>query len=174
MTTSLAGRAIMSGKPVLVRDYRSEADAATLSADIGPMMIVPLAAGEQVLGTLLLGRLAARPGFTEASLQMAASFASTAAVTLELSQARADQMALARMEDHDRIAGDLHDHVVQELFALGMGLQGLASRTGRPEHAERIRAYIDAIDKVIVKIRNTIFQLHAREQRPRQLAGPAA
>ena len=166
---SLAGRAITSGKPVLVADYSAEAGAATLSADIGPMMVVPLAAGEDVLGALLLGRLAARPGFTEAGLQMAAAFASTAAVTLELSRARADQMALARMEDHDRIAGDLHDHVVQELFVLGMGMQGLAGRTDRPEHAERIRNYTDAIDRVIIKIRNTIFQLHAREQRPGSL-----
>ncbi len=166
---SLAGRAITSGKPVLVTDYSSEAAAATLSVDIGPMMVVPLAAGEEVAGALLLGRLAGNPGFTEASLQMAAAFASTAAVTLELSQARADQMALARMEDHDRIAGDLHDHVVQELFALGIGMQGLASRTDRPEHAERIRTYIDAIDKVIIKIRNTIFQLYAGEQRPGSL-----
>ena len=172
LDASLAGRAIVSGKPALVTDYSGEADAATLRADIGPMMIVPLAAGEQVLGALLVGRLAARPGFTEAGLEMAAGFASTAAVTVELSQARADQLALARMEDHDRIAGDLHDHVVQELFALGMGLQGLAGRTDRPEHTERIRSYIDAIDRVIIKIRNTIFQLHARDQRrPDSLQG---
>ena len=154
---------------MLVADYRGEPGAATLSADIGPMMVVPLAAGEEVLGALLLGRAAGRPGFTEASLQMAAAFASTAAVTLELSQARADQMALARMEDHDRIASELHDHVVQELFALGIGMQGLAGRTDRPEHAERIRNYIDAIDKVIIKIRNTIFQLYARDQSPGSL-----
>ena len=171
LDASLAGRAIKSGKPVLVTDYRGEADAATLSADIGPMMIVPLAAGEQVLGALLLGRLATRPGFTDAGLQMAAAFASTAAVTLELAQARADQLALARIEDHDRIAGDLHDHVVHELFALGLGLQGLASRTDRPEQAERIGNYIDAIDRVIIEIRNTIFQLHARDQRPGSLQG---
>jgi GAF domain-containing protein len=166
---SLAGHAITSAKPVLVTDYSAEPGAATLSADIGPMMVVPLAAGEEVLGALLFGRVAGRPGFTQASLQMATAFASTAAVTLELSQARADQMALARMEDHDRIASELHDHVVQELFALGIGMQGLAGRTDRPEHAARIRNYIDAIDKVIIKIRNTIFQLYARDQGPGSL-----
>ena len=64
---------------------------------------------------------------------MAASFASHAAVALELAQARADQITLAQVEDHDRIAADLHDHVIQELFALGMRLQGHAARSD-PAH----------------------------------------
>lgn len=164
MEESLAGRAILTGKPFLVTDYRSETAGAALSVGAGPLMVVPLAAGEQVLGALILGRLASRPGFTEAGLQMAAAFASNAAVTLELARARADQIALARMEDHDRIASDLHDHVIQELFALGMGLQGLASRTDRPGNAERISGYIDTIDKVISKIRASIFQLQAPQE----------
>jgi signal transduction histidine kinase len=163
---SLAGRVIRAGRPSLVADGRGEAAADPLGAGGGPLMGVPLAVGEQVLGALILGRHPGGPGFAEASLQMAASFAGNAAVTLELARARADQITLARMEDHDRIAADLHDHVIQELFALGMGLQGLAGRTSRPEHAERINGYIDTIDKVIGKIRTSIFQLQARPQDP--------
>jgi signal transduction histidine kinase len=161
---SLAGRVIGAGQPFLVADGRGEAIADPLGAGAGPLMGVPLAVGEQVLGALILGRLASGPGFAESSLQMAAAFAGNAAVTLELARARADQITLARMEDHDRIAADLHDHVIQELFALGMGLQGLAGRTSRPEHAERINGYIDTIDKVIGKIRTSIFQLQARPE----------
>jgi len=166
---SLAGRVILAGQPILVPGGQGEAAAGPQGAGAGPtgpLMVVPLAAGEQVLGALILGRLASGPGFSEASLQMAASFAGNAAVTLELARARADQITLARMEDHDRIAADLHDHVIQELFALGMGLQGLAGRTSRPEHAERINGYIDTIDKVIGRIRASIFQLEARPQDP--------
>jgi signal transduction histidine kinase len=62
-------------------------------------------------------------------------------VTLELAQARLDQITLAQVEDHDRIASDLHDHVVQELFALGMSLQSHATRLDSVT-AERIRTSI--------------------------------
>jgi hypothetical protein len=67
---------------------------------------------------------------------MAASFAGHAAAAMELARARIDQIILAQAEDHDRITGDLHDHVIQELFALGMTLQGHAARSD-PADAER-------------------------------------
>ena len=129
LADSLTGRAIRTGKPRLVTGDRRKAAAAELGADIGPLIVVPLAAGEQVRGALMLGRLAVRPGFTDTDLDMAASFAGHAAVAMELARARADQITLAQAEDHDRIAGDLHDHVIQELFALGMRLQGHAARS---------------------------------------------
>ncbi|HEY5394649.1 MAG TPA: GAF domain-containing protein [Trebonia sp.] len=160
---SLAGQAILSGKPSLVTGDRLEAAAAALGAGIGPLMVVPLAAGDRVLGALLLGRAAGRPGFTETDLGMAASFAGHAAVAMELAQARADQVLLAQAEDHERIAGDLHDHVIQELFALGMKLQGQAARSD-PATAARVNGYIDTLDEVIKKIRASIFGL----QQPRQ------
>jgi len=160
---SLAGQVICGGKPGLVTGDRLQTAAAALGAGIGPLIAVPLAAGERVLGALLLGRTAARPGFTESDLGMAASFAAHAAVAMELAEARADQMLLARAEDHERIAGDLHDHVIQELFALGMKLQGHAARSD-PAAAARVNGYIDTLDEVIKKIRTSIFGL----QQPRQ------
>ena len=165
---SLAGQAILSGKPSLVTGDRLEAAAAALGAGIGPLIVVPLAAGERVLGALLLGRTAARPGYTETDLGMAASFAGHAAVAMELARARADQVRLAQAEDHERIAGDLHDHVIQELFALGMKLQGHAARSD-PATAERVNGYIDTLDEVIKKIRASIFGLQQPRQAPASL-----
>jgi len=159
---SLTGEAIRTGEPRLVTGEGRAAAAAELGADTGPLIVVPLAAGEQVRGALLLGRLAVRPGFTETDLDMAASFACHAAVAMELARARADQIILAQAEDHDRIAGDLHDHVIQELFALGMRLEGHAARSD-PVAAERIYGYVDTLDEVIKKIRTSIFGL----QQPR-------
>ncbi|MHB1596312.1 MAG: GAF domain-containing sensor histidine kinase [Streptosporangiaceae bacterium] len=159
---SLSGQAISTGKPSLVTGDRLQTAAAALGTGIGPLIAVPMAAGERILGALLLGRLAARPEFTEMDLGMAASFASHAAVAMELAAARADQIRLAQAEDHDRIAGDLHDHVIQELFALGMKLQGQANRSD-PATAERVNGYADTLDEVIRKIRTSIFGLqHSR------------
>jgi signal transduction histidine kinase len=157
--TSLCGRVIRTGKPALIADCRDESPAIAVSVEMGPLLVVPLAAGEHTRGALTLGRLADRAGFTETDLNMAASFATQAAVALELHDARDAHERLARADDRDRIAGDLHDHVIQELFALGMGLQGLASVTDRPAHVSRIVGYIDSLDKVISTIRGTIFQM---------------
>ena len=168
LADSLAGQAISTGKPALVTGSRLQAAAAALGADTGPLIVVPLAVGEQVRGALLLGRAAARPGFTETDLDMAASFAAHAAMAMELAQARADQIVLARVEDHDRIAGDLHDHVIQELFALGMILQGHAARSD-PATAELLNGYTDTLDEVIRKIRTSIFGLHQPSQAPASL-----
>jgi signal transduction histidine kinase len=162
---SLTGQAISSGKPRLITGDCLEAAAAALGAGLGPLIAAPLTAGERVLGALLLGRRAARPAFTEADLDMAASFAGHAAVTMELAQARAGQLLLAQAEDHDRIAGDLHDHVIQELFALGMKLQGQAARSDRAT-AERVNGYIETVDEVIKKIRASIFGLQLPRQAP--------
>ena len=165
LADSLAGQAIRTGKPSLVTGARREPVAAALGAGTGPLIIVPLAAGEQVRGALMLGRLAARPGYTETDLGMAASFAGHAAVTMELARARADQITLAQAEEHDRIAGDLHDHVIQELFALGMRMQGHAARCD-PAAAEQVNGYVDTLDETISKIRTSIFGLHQPRAAP--------
>jgi signal transduction histidine kinase len=168
LADSLAGQVIGTGKPALVTGSRLRAATAALGADTGPLIVVPLAVGEQVGGALLLGRAAARPGFTETDLDMAASFAAQAAMAVELAQARAGQIMLARIEDRDRIAGDLHDHVIQELFALGMSLQGHAGRSD-PATAEWLNGYTDTLDGVISKIRTSIFGLQQPSHAPASL-----
>jgi len=165
LADSPAGQAILTGKPSLVTGARREAAAAALNADIGPMIVVPLSAGEQVRGALMLGRLAANPEFTETDLDMAASFAGHAAVAMELARARIDQLVLAQAEDRDRIAGDLHDHVIQELFALSMTLQGDAARSDLAG-AQRIKGYVDTLDEAIANIRTSIFGLHQSRVAP--------
>ena len=165
LADSLARQAIRTGKPSLVTGDGRQAAAAALGTGTGPLIIVPLATGEQVRGALLLGRVAARPGYTGTDLDMAAAFADHAAMTMELAQARTDQITLAQAEDHDRIAGDLHDHVIQDLFAFGMRLQGHAARTD-PVTAERVNGYADTVDEIIKKIRTSIFGLHQPRAAP--------
>jgi signal transduction histidine kinase len=159
-----AGMLILTGQPSLVTGDRRAAAADAFGAATGPLivvplLVVPLAVGEQVRGALMLGRLATSPDFTETDLEMAVSFAGHAAVAMELARDRTDQITLAQVEDHDRIAGDLHDHVIKELFALGMVLQGHAARAD-PAAAARINGYVDTLDEIIKKIRISIFGLH--------------
>jgi signal transduction histidine kinase len=156
---SLSGQAIRSGEPTHVAENRSEADEIGVAADIGPVLIVPLIAAGHTRGALTLGRYASRDSYTPADLLLAAFFGIQTAVTLELSDARDVVQREARIEDRDRIAGDLHDHVIKELFALGMGLQGLASVTKRQEHVDRINDYVRSLDRVVNTIRTTIFQI---------------
>jgi signal transduction histidine kinase len=80
-------------------------------------------------------------------------------VALELDRSRANRQAMALLREHDRIAADLHDHVIQELFATGMGLQGMLAAIDRPELRGRLVGYVDALDATIRRIRATIFQL---------------
>jgi len=165
LADSPAGQAILTGQPCRVTGDRRAAAGAAVSADIGPLIAVPLAAGGKIRGALVLGRLAAAAEFTGADLDMAASFASHAAVALELAEARAGQITLAQVEDHDRIAAELHDHVIQELFALGMKLQGHVSR-GDLVTAEQINGFVGSLDEIIRKIRTSIFGLRQSRSPP--------
>jgi signal transduction histidine kinase len=89
-------------------------------------------------------------------------FAAQAAIALDRLQAQEDRASLAVLADRDRIARDLHDLVIQRLFATGLALQGAARLAERPEVAERVQAAIDDLDVTIRDIRATIFSLHRR------------
>ncbi|GLZ30250.1 histidine kinase [Lentzea sp. NBRC 105346] len=126
---------------------------------VGPGVLVPLSAGERMLGVLLVSRPAGEPVFDETDIELVESFAGQAALVMELTRAQSNAQRLAVLEDRDRIARDLHDLVIQRLFGLGLGLQGLTGSVERPTAAERITKFVEEVDATIREIRRTIFSL---------------
>jgi signal transduction histidine kinase len=127
--------------------------------EAGPLMVVPLRGTGVPRGVLSLGRARGRRTFTPRDLAMADGFASHASVALELADSRAAEQKLALLEDRDRIAMDLHDHVIQELFAIGLSLESTASDLADETIAERLRQRVEDIDRTIRRIRTSIFEL---------------
>ena len=167
---SLAGQVLATGEPVTISDYladpRSAEAARDLMGHIGPKMIFPLGAPGNVLGALSVGRLRGGAPFTAAAADVIASFAAQAGVALELAARRSDAERLSLYEDRDQIARDLHDLVIQRLYATGMALEGTVSMIVEPEVANRVRSAVDAMDETIKDIRATIFALQARAENP--------
>ncbi|MEU5693662.1 GAF domain-containing protein [Actinosynnema sp. NPDC020468] len=126
---------------------------------IGPVVIVPLAAGDRVLGVLVVARARDRAGFDPSDVSLVESFARQAALILEFTRATGASRRLAVLEDRDRIARDLHDLVVQRLFGLGLGLQGLNGLVEQPLVADRLADFVSEVDQTIREIRRTIFSL---------------
>lgn len=160
---TLAGQVIRSGKPVLINDYAAEFGTGGVDdvpVRIGAAISVPLlAADARVLAAMTVARLPGRAAFTETDRDQLAGFAYHAGLALELDRARGEHESLRQLEDHERIASDLHDHVIQELFATGMGLEGMIDGLTRPDHRARVIGYVEALDATIRRIRTTIFAL---------------
>ncbi|MEP9381700.1 GAF domain-containing sensor histidine kinase [Nocardioides cheoyonin] len=91
-------------------------------------------------------------------------FADQAALVLDRVHAVEDRADLAVLTDRERIARDLHDVVIQRLFATGLQLQALGQRTTDPEVGERLTEAVDALDLTIKDIRSSIFELHTHAE----------
>ena len=163
---SLSGRVLATGEPVtsdgFATDERASATARGAMSQIGPAILFPLGAPGNVRGVLTVGRRHGAPSFPDAQADVVASFAAQAGVALELAASRAEAERLSLYEDRDRIARDLHDLVIQRLYATGMSLEGTMPMITRPEVASRITNAVDAMDETIKDIRATIFALQAR------------
>jgi signal transduction histidine kinase len=132
-----------------------------LADDFGPALVMPLGNGEEISGVLLTVRLPGSPGFDEKELQLVSTFADQAALALQRAETQAAQRELEVLADRDRIARDLHDHVIQRLFAVGLALQSSHRREKSPQQAARLAEHIDQLHDVIQEIRTTIFDLQA-------------
>jgi signal transduction histidine kinase len=162
LAPTLAGRAIEEGQPLLLIAGDDPDRPSHLSSiiDAGPTMVLPLQGTQSVRGVLSLVRLRGRRPFSPHDLTMAAGFANHASVALELADSRSAEQKVVLLEDRERIARDLHDHVIQELFAIGLSLESVATMLGpHVEVAQRIQQRVEDIDRTIRRIRTSIFAL---------------
>jgi two-component system, NarL family, sensor histidine kinase DevS len=164
---SLSGRVLATGVSATSADFAGDERAASAAraamSHLGPAVVFPLGAPGSRRGVLTIGRRHGREPFPQAQAAFAASFAAQAGVALELAASRAEAERLSVYQDRDRIARDLHDLVIQRLYATGMSLQGTMPMISRPEVAERVTRAVDDMDQTIREIRGAIFALQARD-----------
>src|SRR5664279_4325540 len=161
---SLAGQALRTGESEIMNRIDAREDPPPpmhlgTAIDVGAAMVVPLAAFGRTRGALTVARRAGRPGFTSADLEMVTTFANHASVALELDDARTDQQRMMVLEDRHRIARDLHDHVIQRLFAIGLSVQSVAATMPSDTQANQLESSVRDIDATIRQIRTSIFEL---------------
>ncbi|WP_258022044.1 GAF domain-containing sensor histidine kinase [Streptomyces anatolicus] len=151
---------LLEGQAVFIDDAATDPRAMTdLARRYGPVMMLPLHSDGRVLGTLVTPRARGARPFSEAERTLAAQFASQAALALMMAEAQRDRERLAVYEDRDRIARDLHDLVIQRLFATGMMLESAQRRSVVPEVQVGVGKAVDELDVTIQEIRTAIFAL---------------
>ncbi|MGW1768955.1 GAF domain-containing protein [Streptomyces sp. NPDC002073] len=155
---------LLGGEPVFVEDSATDPRMTThVRERFGPSMLLPLQSGGQLIGTLALPRRRGGKPYDAVDRLLASQFASQAALALVLADAQHDREQLAVYEDRDRIARDLHDLVVQRLFATEMMLDATRRRGAAAPDADTVgdelgRA-VDELDSTIQEVRTAIFAL---------------
>ncbi|MET7463623.1 GAF domain-containing sensor histidine kinase [Nonomuraea sp. NPDC005501] len=158
LTATAAGEVFTSGRAITAGDLLDD-ESPLRALGFGPELLMPLGAGQAVRGVLALAKRSGRLPFSASELRMLEAFGGQAAIALELAEARRDAERLALLEDRDRIAKDLHDVVIQRLFAIAMTLMSTVRLVDRPEASGRLQHAIDELDETIRQIRSTIFAL---------------
>ncbi len=145
-----------------VRDSDSaDALAIVIGRDAGPVMFVPVKHANTVWAVIVVAREPGRPPFGPAELDIADDLAGRVGLAIELTEAREQRQRAELSEDRARIARDLHDHVIQQLFGVGLQLQTLAGESPT-DAAARLQGAISTIDDAIAQIRTIIFAMRPR------------
>jgi signal transduction histidine kinase len=133
----------------------------------GPAIIAPLGRGP-CLGVICVLRAAGREQFDPALLEPFTSFSAQTAMALALARTQERERRLQVQADRDRIARDLHDHVVQRIFATALSLDRLSRslETEHPDAAVRLSRSVDELDSTIAEIRAAIFELQEQDRIP--------
>jgi signal transduction histidine kinase len=155
---STTGAVVRSGTPLITNAFRYAIEGFT---DVGERsaIVMPLRAEDTVVGAITVARSEQQPPFDDDYLELVSDFAQHAAIALALATGREHARELAILADRERIAHDLHDHVIQKLFAAGLDLQSTIARARSPEIADRLANTLDDLQSTIDDIRATIFKL---------------
>lgn len=157
---STTGHVFRSGAPLITESFQYPIQAFT-DAGERSAIAMPLCYDGTVIGVIAVARSRDQIPFDAGYLELVGDFASQAALSLVLAANREDARELSVLADRERIAHDLHDYVIQRLFAIGMDVQGTIARTRSPEVVNRLNRTIDNLQTTIEDIRTTIFELQA-------------
>jgi signal transduction histidine kinase len=161
---------LLEGRPMFVDDAATDPrmDDGPVRG-YGPVMLLPLCRDGRVLGGLVMPRARGDRPYTRTERALGDRFASQAALALMMADAQRDRERLAVYEDRDRIARDLHDLVIQRLFATGMMLESAQRRELPPEVRDGVGGAVDELDVTIQEIRSAIFALRHPDEAPEGL-----
>ena len=158
---SLAWRAMQEGRSQVLTSGTQLPRGRSALIDItqvGPLMAVPLIGDIGARGAVTLVREVGEPLFSDSDLELVEDFARQATVALELAEARSARYRLDVSVAREEVARELHDHVIQRLFAVGLSLQGVAR--AEPSTMQRqLQQTVEDLDATIGQIRETIFGL---------------
>ncbi|HVM06557.1 MAG TPA: GAF domain-containing protein [Acidimicrobiales bacterium] len=160
----ILGLLIVDPKPIRLPDLREHPDSYGFPPNHPPMQSflgVPVRVRDEVFGNLYLTDKTTAEVFTDVDEELVVALAAAAGIAIENARLHARVQELALLEDRERIARDLHDTVIQRLFATGLSLQGAARLAQRPEVAARIGQAVEDLDLTVKHIRSAIFGLES-------------
>jgi signal transduction histidine kinase len=162
----ILGLLIVDPQPIRLPDLREHPDSYGFPEHHPPMrsfLGVPIRVRGEVFGNLYLTDKTSAEVFTDVDEELVVALAAAAGVAIENARLHARVGEMAMLEDRERIAQDLHDTVIQRLFATGLLLQGASRLAERAELRERIDQAVDDLDLTVKHIRTAIFGLeHTR------------
>lgn len=167
----LVAAVLDSGRAVVLDDYtreeRREPPAAWAEALslVGLAMFMPLVAAGELLGVLFVGWQRGSPHERTAKgdSEQIQTFADLAALALQRVRAQGDREHLLLLEDHEQVAHDLHDAVLQRLFAVGLTLHSASAVSAEPEVRRRLDHALGGLEDTTRRVRSTIRRLAGRD-----------
>ncbi|HLM63094.1 MAG TPA: GAF domain-containing protein [Acidimicrobiales bacterium] len=158
----ILGKLIVDQRPLRLPDLTQHPDSYGFPPhhpNMSSFLGVPIWVGDEVFGNLYLTEKGDGEVFTDVDEELVLGLAAAAGVAIENARLHEQVQAVAVLQDRERIARDLHDTVIQRLFATGLLLQGAHRLTARPEVADRIQQAVDDLDITVRHIRSVIFEL---------------
>lgn len=169
---SISGVVIQSSKPVITPDAASDIRTYQPMVEVGhmgPAAFVPMGRSGSPFGTLTVARAPGALAFAAEQVELIETFAAQASLAMEYSRLQRQMRRLAVSDERERIATELHDGVIQGLFAMGLNLQATALMIPDPTIQRRIEEVITQLDGSIRDLRNYIFGLRPGALADRQL-----